>query len=65
MFTYKSALQTASFKGSYENLMCPLVAFFLTLSFFIFGSLLLAGYSLVAVCGLVTAAASLVEEQGL
>ena len=39
--------------------------FFLTLSFFIFGSLLLAGYSLVAVCGLVTAAASLVEEQGL
>ena len=40
--------------------------FFLTLSFFIFGSLLLlTGYSLVAVCELVTAAASLVEEQGL
>ena len=40
--------------------------FFLTLSFFIFGSLLLlTGYSLVAVCELATAAAFLVEEQGL
>ena len=67
MFTYKSALQTASFRDSYENLMCPLVAlFFLILSFVIFGSfLLLAGYSLVAVCELVTASASLVEKQGL